>query len=256
MKNYKDLYGNLVLGEFPNITAKNASGPGATDGTPYERSLIDDIWGIFQDVLSSVGLTPDGIAEAAGSSQFMEAFRRGAGIPPGIILPVVMSPARLALMRMLKMEGQVVEVAAYPRLVDAIWEGTSKNATVPAFYRCNNDANKTRNAAGTHLYLPDLRGIFLRGAGANSERYASANTPYDGNVAGTYQEEGIGRHIHTFGQGVQADGQTTVTGSTRLRITGSPEENEYVGPNPVGFNIGYGTMTKPPSMSAYFVISY
>jgi len=189
MKNFKTEYGNLVIGEWPNTVAKNASGPGATDGTPYADSILNDPWGAIQDLLTEAGMTPDGIQEAAGSSQFMEAFRRGAGLPPGMIVTGFFSPARAAVMRVMPMEGQLAPVAAYPRLVDAVWQGALLNDTVPCLYRC--DANGDRNAAGDFLYIPDARGLFFRNAGANSIVRPTGGTLYDGNDVGSFIGDAI-----------------------------------------------------------------
>ncbi len=60
----------------------------------------------------------------------------------------------------LELNGDVVNLATFPRLM-RVWWGASLNATAPAFYRCN--AAGTRDAAGTHLKLPDLRGYAPRG---------------------------------------------------------------------------------------------
>lgn len=60
----------------------------------------------------------------------------------------------------LELNGAVVSLATFPRLM-RVWWGESQNATAPAFYRCN--AAGTRDAAGTHLKLPDLRGYVPRG---------------------------------------------------------------------------------------------
>jgi len=74
MKNYKSLFQQLVLGQWPNIKAKNASGPSATDGTPYTDDVINDIWGFMQDTMHSAGFTPNGQSEEAGSGQILQAI--------------------------------------------------------------------------------------------------------------------------------------------------------------------------------------
>lgn len=60
----------------------------------------------------------------------------------------------------LELNGDAVSLATFPRLM-RVWWGDAQNATAPAFYRCN--AAGTRDAAGTHLKLPDLRGYVPRG---------------------------------------------------------------------------------------------
>jgi hypothetical protein len=74
--NYKDLFGSLVQGNWPAIKAKNASGPGAQDGTPYTKEFIDDIWGFMQAVMSKAQLTPNGNAEASNASQILQALEK------------------------------------------------------------------------------------------------------------------------------------------------------------------------------------
>jgi hypothetical protein len=75
MRNYRQLYGNLVLGNFPSIKARNASGPGATDGTPYDENFINDLWGFMQAALNAAGITPNGESETAEESQVLEALQ-------------------------------------------------------------------------------------------------------------------------------------------------------------------------------------
>ena len=74
MKNYRDLYGTLVEGNFPHIKAINASSPTAKDGTPYHDAVVNDIWGSMQAIMLSAGLSPNGQSEAAGSSQILDAL--------------------------------------------------------------------------------------------------------------------------------------------------------------------------------------
>jgi hypothetical protein len=63
-----------TTGAFPNTVADNASGPGETDGTPYIKQVIDDLWGARQDLMTEAKLTPDGNQEAVGTSQFLAAL--------------------------------------------------------------------------------------------------------------------------------------------------------------------------------------
>jgi len=74
MKDYRQLFGNLVQGEFPNIKAVNASSPNAKDGSPYTAAVIDDIWGFMQALMAAAGESPSGESEAAGASQLLEAM--------------------------------------------------------------------------------------------------------------------------------------------------------------------------------------
>jgi hypothetical protein len=73
MKSYESTHTN-VSGTFPNTAGINATGPNATDGTEYIAEGINDHWGGKQDLMNRAGLTPDGVTEAVGTSQFMDAL--------------------------------------------------------------------------------------------------------------------------------------------------------------------------------------
>lgn len=64
-----------ITGAFPNVVSKNTTGPGETDGTPYIKQVIDDLWGARQDLMNEAGLTPDGSDEATGTSQSLAAAK-------------------------------------------------------------------------------------------------------------------------------------------------------------------------------------
>jgi hypothetical protein len=179
----------LVLGTFPNITGKNASGPTATDGTPFTADYINDMWGAMQDILNAAGLTPNGQAEAAGSSQILTALQRGAGLPPGTILMAAWNPVTQALMRTIPMNGQLIPIGAgspYLGLVGATYVGDSHNgdANLEGYYKC--DAGGNRNTAGAYFRIPDQRGLFVRAAGQNGTKKMANDTPYDGMSIGSY----------------------------------------------------------------------
>ena len=73
MIDYAAIFTNFS-GAFPNITAVNASGGGATDGTEYIKAFIDDLWGENQAIMDFAGFTPTGVAEATGLSQRLDAI--------------------------------------------------------------------------------------------------------------------------------------------------------------------------------------
>jgi hypothetical protein len=195
MFNYADKFPGLVLGTFPNITGKNASGPSATDGTPFTADYISDHWGWMQALLHEEGITPNGQAEAAGSSQIMEAFRRGAALPPGLVIhSAVQNPVAVASMRLLHLAGQVADISPsspYYRMGVAVYCGDDKNATAQAFYKCADASGNTRSTSGAYMKLPDCRGLFLRGAGINGQYTAANDTPYDGGAIGAFMGDTI-----------------------------------------------------------------
>lgn len=68
---------NTVSGdpEYPFGRAKNEVVPGDKTGTPWERDLINDIWGFHQSLLSEAGISPSGDPEKVGASQYLDALK-------------------------------------------------------------------------------------------------------------------------------------------------------------------------------------
>jgi hypothetical protein len=215
MQAYDAVYGTLVSGSWPNVLALNASGPTATDGTPYTAEFIQDIWGAREDLMVAAGLTPNGITEGVGSSQFLQAFRRGAGLPPGIVMSVAMNESRLAVCRLLKMERQIIDISAaspYYDLGAAVYVGDAQNnnAALDGYYKC--DVNGTRTTSGAYMVIPDARGMFPRGAGQNSKHNMANGSPYDGGAIGAF----IGDAIRNITGRIYASIATANASSTPL----------------------------------------
>ena len=75
-----------TVGAFPNTVSQNATGPGATDGTPWIKSVIDDLWGARQVLINESGQTPNALTESvANGSQAYEAIRRITGYAGEVI---------------------------------------------------------------------------------------------------------------------------------------------------------------------------
>ncbi len=60
---------------YPYGGAQNVTAPGDGTGTPWEASLLNDIFGEQQALLSEAGITPSGSPETALISQYKEAIR-------------------------------------------------------------------------------------------------------------------------------------------------------------------------------------
>ncbi len=160
MKNY-DTIANTV-GAFPGVVSQNATGPGATDGTPYIKQVIDDLWGFSQALMNHAGLSPDGVTEADGASQRLLAMQRVCG-GPGEVVGYMGNPADLVTnnVRLLYMTGQDIVVADFPDLVAAVQVIAAANPTATAFYR--HDGVGGRDVAGTHMRMPNPKGYAMRG---------------------------------------------------------------------------------------------
>ncbi len=148
---------------FPDTEAVNVSAPGAGDGTEFVKLLVDDVWGRAQALLDYAGMVPDGVSEAAGTAQIMEALSRGFGIGPGIGVIYDKNDTPIAHGdRVLLKQGQVILIATYPLLVAATYCGNAANPTAPAFYKTSDAGGTIRDIAGAYMVLPDARGLGLK----------------------------------------------------------------------------------------------
>jgi hypothetical protein len=104
----------------------------------------------------------------------------------------------LSSLRLLKLEGQIIEIALYQELVNKKWVGRERNATALFNYKCNE--NGYRNPDGLFFVVEDWRGMFGRVAGVNSILRTDMNnplsSPYDGGYIGAYQPDDNKRHSH------------------------------------------------------------
>ena len=166
---------SFISGVHPDALAINSTGAATQDGTEYIAEGINNFWmGPLQAIMDygsgnsnpdvgTVGV-PNGVTEAAGVSQVIEALHKGFGVGPGIYKqwgkfdnPSVTGD------RILLLSGQGVLVATYPDLNDACWVGgnTANNQAVKdagdAFYRADDAGGVTVNAAGAYLILPESR---------------------------------------------------------------------------------------------------
>ena len=166
MIDYLTSFTNTNSVAFPDTEAVNVSTPGAGDGTEFVALLVNDIWGRAQAIMDYAGLTPDGVMEAPGTAQIIEALCKGLGVGPGMGVMYWKNDTPAALGdRVLLLQGQVILIATYPLLAAAVYCGDANNAAAPAFYKTSDAGGTTRSTAGTYLVLPDTRGLSLKGVG-------------------------------------------------------------------------------------------
>jgi len=60
---------------YPYGSSKDETSAGAGDGTPYFKARADDIFGFQQALLSEASIVPNGNAETAISSQYLDSLR-------------------------------------------------------------------------------------------------------------------------------------------------------------------------------------
>lgn len=223
-----------ILGTFPTVTAKNASGAGATDGTALVADWVNNIWGAFQDLLQRAGLTPSGVVEGYAAetgtlplgttaSQIRTAMQMAFGSPGEYVLwGRSQAPATVGA-RILLLQGQTIAIASYKDLVAACYCGDGVNNTpgVP-FYKSSDSGGVTRSTSGTYFTIPDARGVTLRGVDTGATKDPQGATRGAGTPNGSLQADafqGHGRFIYeqTAGGGslhaIIAAGYTTSAGT-------------------------------------------
>lgn len=81
MLTFPDIFNNII-GTYPNVFAKDATGAGSTDGTEYKKTVVDELlFGWLQKTLNTVGQTPNGVAETSSTSQIFDAMREAFNTP-------------------------------------------------------------------------------------------------------------------------------------------------------------------------------
>jgi hypothetical protein len=60
---------------YPHGKARNVSAPGDGTGTPWERDLVNDLFGFQQALLGAASIVPSGNADTAAASQYLQAIQ-------------------------------------------------------------------------------------------------------------------------------------------------------------------------------------
>lgn len=147
-------------GTYPDVLAINSSGAATQDGTEWIAELINNgIFGPSQAILDYANLTPDGVTEAAGASQIIEAIQKGNAVGPGMYVQRAINDTPAVYGdRVLILAEQGVLIASYPELDAATYVGDANNTTVASaggkFYRSSDAGGSTPNIAGPYLQLP------------------------------------------------------------------------------------------------------
>lgn len=175
------VYSNTVIASvFPNVLAKNATGAGLTDGTEFIAAGLNNgpEFGFMQAIMDygaggtnaptgTVGV-PNGVSDAAGVSQIIQAIEKGFSVGPGKLVGWFLDDdPSVSLDRTLLLQGQGILVATYPDLTAAVYVGDGNNvaaqAVGAAFYKSSLADGSDPIDGGIFLILPEGRGYALRG---------------------------------------------------------------------------------------------
>jgi len=167
-------------GAFPNTRGINSSGPLATDGTEYNKDVLDDIWATKQAELDFYDQTPNGLPNDNGidgnfapvsqplAQQYLN-FQTPGGVIPifwnPTLDPVILGGTLGFDIRILILQGQGIDrtLLDFQMLDSLVYVGDAANPTADSFFRADDAGGVTRNIAGQFLILADMRGQFLRG---------------------------------------------------------------------------------------------
>lgn len=244
MIDYLATFANTNGIAFPGTKGKNASAPTATDGTEFIAKMIDDLWGFNQALMDYASLTPDGVDEAPGTSQRIDAIRKGFAVGPGMGVTYWKDgdPATNGD-RVLLLQGQGVLISSFPLLDAAVYVGDGNNGTASSFYHAQDAAGTIRDTAGPFLILPDTRGYSLRGL----------------DLSGTVDPDGASRDLGSIQQDDFESHSHSSGGDTNFTASGS--QTSFVGHVTAGgvtYTIGStgGAETRGKNVATNYGITY
>lgn len=81
-------------GAYPYGAARDVVVPGDNLGTPYDAHVLNDIFGFFQAMLAAANVSPSGVPDAVGASQYLESIVKiAAAVTGGEITVSTESPS-------------------------------------------------------------------------------------------------------------------------------------------------------------------
>ena len=177
---------------YPYGSAKNVVTAGDGTGTPWTKSIVDDIYGFFSRGMALAGLTPTNNSDTSLASQIHDSLRLTCGYP-GMVVMHHMTTIPTGI-RLLNLEGQGVLVSAYPALAAACYVGDPNNPAAGAYYKADDALGAVRNTAGVYLILPDFRGRFARGEDIG----ATVDPDGASRLLGDGQADALQKHNHVI----------------------------------------------------------
>lgn len=106
---------------YPEGKAKNVTVAGDGTGTPLEKDLVNDLFGFQQELLNKSGITPSGIPDKVGASQYKEALDKLYKFKNLTTLEIISNPDMGVPV------GQVIEAVGYSVVGDSettLWQRT------------------------------------------------------------------------------------------------------------------------------------
>ena len=217
----------FFTGVFPNTAAINSTAPNLANGTPLVAAILNDEWGVWQQILQMAGQTPSGIGETAAASanaalgpgqQKIGALQMVVGLPGSYVFDSITPgsgtygsqsmawgaasggpPTRYQGRRVLPCQGQVITIANYPDLCAAVYCGDGNNPTAPYFYKTTSTSSPStnRSTSGAYMVIADCRGLTLRGFDPNAVHDPQGAS----RLLASLQQDAIQGHVHAPSNG-------------------------------------------------------
>jgi hypothetical protein len=201
----------FLSGVHPDALAINSTGAATQDGTEFIAEYLNNfVLGPWQALFDYASITPNGVSEAAGASQWLASIEKGFAVGPGKLVGWFIddTPA-VSGDRVLLLQGQGVLISTYGPLDAKVYVGNAANAAVAAgggaFYRSSDSGGAVPDIAGPYLQLPEGRGYTLRGL----DLAASVDPDGASRFLGDNQVDAMQGHIHPLNMGAIGANATT-----------------------------------------------
>jgi hypothetical protein len=166
----------------------------------------------------------------------------------------------LATRRILQLTGQVITIATYQVLCDAVYCGDDINATADCFYKTSDVDGTIRSTTGAYMVFADARGLAIVGEGLNAKIFAANGSSYSGGSRTVrYLQDQLQGHWHTnrfYGSGATGLRYTfdSVTGGAGDDLTGVHTTNAVT--DGTHGTPRTGAYTRTPELGARICIRY
>lgn len=148
-------------------------------------------------------------------------------------------------------QGQKLTSASYPLLYGVIGQ---------TYLPENVSSNSHAISTGTEFYLPDLRGVFVRGVGTNSSGGIVAN----GRSLGRFQDQSVMEHKHRYARprvvnqlATSGGSGATVWDNSVHEYTDNSEDVPYLTNETYWFNgVELPNETRPTNISLHYIIKF
>jgi hypothetical protein len=163
-----------------------------------------------------------------------------------------------ATRRLLQLTGQVITIATYPVLCDAVYCGDDINATADCFYKTSDADGTTRSTSGTYMVLADARGLAIVGEGSNAKIFAANGSAYSGGSrTARYLHDMLQGHMHLTPGTTGASGDRYLSTVTASKIN-DVNSSMGISASTDGTNgtPHIGAYTRTPELGARICIRY